>query len=227
MTAPRLVPLAVAVACSVAAAPTRGQIIDRIKQTVEDARETLGDARALRCDVQGVCGEVKKSPLFEASAYESLAVTVFDGTRRFNDAGLQGQVRDAFESAVIENGYLLAAETQVDAVKDRLGRQSPTDAQLAQLKEFVDGVDAVVVVDIRRVENSRCEITRDGRKRYGTEATVHLSARWLNVDAGDVPWVATHKAAVCAEGGGREVWNLALQTAADQLATTLPERQPK
>jgi hypothetical protein len=57
------------------------------------------------------------------------------------------------------------------------------------------------------------------------QATVHLSARWVHVDAGDVPWVATHKATVCENGP--TALTTALQTAASQLATALPRRDAK
>jgi hypothetical protein len=96
-----------------------------------------------------------------------------------------------------------------------------TDEELAQLKDFVQGIDAVVVVDMRRVDAGRCEV--DGRPD-GIQATVHLSARWLHVDAGDVPWVATHKATVCAGTTLAEAQAAALEAVATQLATTLPTR---
>jgi hypothetical protein len=55
--------------------------------------------------------------------------------------------------------------------------------------------------------------------------TVHLSARWLHVDAGDVPWVATHKAAVCQQYASPDLLTKALETAAVQFTTSLPSRK--
>jgi hypothetical protein len=50
-----------------------------------------------------------------------------------------------------------------------------------------------------------------------------MSARWLNVDLGDIPWVAQHEATIC-EDGGLQALNTALETTARQLATNLPSR---
>ena len=57
----------------------------------------------------------------------------------------------------------------------------------------------------------------------GTQVSVSLAARWLNVDVGDIPWVARHRVSVC-EDGGTEGLTAALETAATQLATNLPAR---
>jgi hypothetical protein len=199
------------------------QLFDKLKKKVAETKTAVSDARSIRCDVQGVCGTVRRSDLFEPSGYESIAVTVFDGTGRFREAGTQGMVRDAFESRLVENGYLLAASSDAEEVRAKMARGAAwTDEDLAQLKDFVKGIDAVVVVDMRRVDVGRCEV--DGRADAGIQATVHLSARWLHVDAGDVPWVATHKATVCHAGALGEAQALALETVAAQLATSLPVR---
>lgn len=201
-----------------------GQLLGRLKKKVTEAKNTVTDARDLRCDVQGVCGSVVQSDLFAPGAYESIAVTVIDGTGRFREAGAQGIARDAFEGRLIEHGYLLAASADADKVRAQMQRGNAwTDDELAQLKEFIDGIDAVVVVDLRRVDVAMCPI--DGQPDRGMQATVHISARWLHVDAGDVPWVATHKATVCEDGP--TALTTALQTAASQLATSLPRRDAK
>ena len=199
------------------------QLLDRLKKKVTETKNAVSDARSIRCDVQGVCGTVRQSDLFDASGYESIAVTVFDGTGRFRDVGTQGIVRDAFESRLIENGYLLAASSDAEQVRAQMARGNAwTDEELAQLKDFIKGIDAVVVIDLRRVDAGRCAV--DGQPNAGLQATVHLSARWLHVDAGDVPWVASHKATVCEAGTLAEVQATALETAAAQLATSLPVR---
>ena len=202
-----------------------GDLIRDASDAARSARETVEDARALQCDVQGVCGEVQQSEFFDPVGYESLAVTVFDGTRRFSGTGSENLVRDAFEGRLLQNGYLLAASADVNEVRDQMGRspQSWTDAELAQIRDFVDGIDAVLVIDIRSADMARCEYR--GQPNAGNEATVYLSARWLNVDAGDVPWVASHNASVCEDvSSGTTIFAVALETAAEQLATTLPSR---
>jgi hypothetical protein len=201
------------------AQPGEAQLFDRLKKKVAGSEA----ARSIRCGVGGVCGTVRQSDLFEPTGYESIAVTVFDGTGRFREAGTQGMVRDAFESRLIQNGYLLAASSDAAQVRAQMARGDGwTDADLTQLKDFITAIDAVVVIDIRRVDAGRC--TYNGRPNAGTQATVHISARWLNVDAGDVPWVATHNAIVCAERDLGELHAMALKAAAEQLARSLPSR---
>ena len=224
MTASRTLGIAAIVsALSMAAERGDAQLLDRLKKKVSETKNAVSDARSIRCDVQGVCGTVRQSELFEPGSYESIAVTVFDGTGRFGDAGTQGMVRDAFESRLVENGYLLAASSDAEQVRTQMARGDAwTDEDLAQLKDFIKGIDAVVVVDMRRVDAGRCAV--DGQANAGLQTTVHLSARWLHVDAGDVPWVATHKATICHEGTLAEAQATALETAAAQLATSLPLR---
>lgn len=225
MTASRTLGIAAIVsALSMAAERGDAQLLDRLKKKVSETKNAVSDARSIRCDVQGVCGTVRQSELFEPGSYESIAVTVFDGTGRFRDAGTQGMVRDAFESRLVENGYLLAASSDAEQVRTQMARGDAwTDEDLAQLKDFIKGIDAVVVVDMRRVDAGRCAV--DGQANAGLQTTVHLSARWLHVDAGDVPWVATHKASVCEAAELATAQTSAIQTAAAQLATSLPVRK--
>ena len=203
-----------------------GKLLDRAKSKVNEAKGTVADARALRCDVQGVCGDIRQSEHFAPESYESVAVTVFDGTNAFRAPGVQGMVRDAFESQLVNNGFLLAASSDAAAVREKIARspEAWTDEELKQLKDFVHGIDAVVVVEIRQLDRGRCKIDGD-RPKYGTESTVHLSVRWLNPDAGDIPWVGTHRVSVCEEGGAAAAGaTSALETAASQLASSLPTR---
>src|SRR5688572_23177652 len=224
MTTSRTLLIAATIGALGAAERGEAQLLDRLKKKVAETKNAVSDARSIRCDVQGVCGTVRQSELFEPSGYESIAVTVFDGTGRFREAGTQGMVRDAFESRLVQNGYMLAASSDAEQVQTQMARGNAwTDEELAQLKDFIKGIDAVVVVDLRRVDAGRCEV--DGRPDAGLQATVHLSARWLHVDAGDVPWVATHKATICQEGTLGEAQATALETVAAQLATSLPVRK--
>lgn len=200
--------------------------LDRVKKRVTETKNTLGDAQDLRCEVQGVCGTIRKSNLFAPDAYESVAVTAFDGTGRYGDAGTLGLLRDAFEGRLVDKGYMLAANTDADKVRAQMARGAAwTDEQLAQLKEFVNGIDAVLVVDVRRVDLGRCEL--NGQPAAGLQATAHISARWVHVDAGDVPWVATHKASICEDPELQTAQTNAIDTAARQLATSLPVRNAK
>lgn len=202
------------------------QLLDRLKKTVRDVKETVEDVESVRCAAQGVCGDVQMSEYFDPAAYESLAVTVFDGSGEFGGEATDGIVRDAFEKRLLQNGYLLASSSDASQVRERIGRSEEawTDADLAQLKEFIHGIDAVLVVDIRRVDMGRCEL--DGRANAGTEVTVQMSARWLHVDAGDVPWVATHQSSVCrSPSEGTAIRGTALETTAQELATALPAQE--
>lgn len=219
--------LLAAAICLVTPEPTAaqfGKVLEKAKKHVGQAKETVDDAREIRCDVQGVCGEVTQAGHFAPESYESVAVTVFDGTAHYRSAGIQGMVRDMFESVLVGNGFLLAANSDAASVREMIakGEGEWADEELEQLKDFIHGIDAVIVVEIRQLEVGRCQIS-DGN-RYGSEATVHLSVRWLNVDAGDVPWVATHSATECTEGGSTAASTEALETVASQLATTLPVR---
>jgi hypothetical protein len=202
------------------AIPAEAQIIDRLRKKVDEAKSTIADAKDVRCEVQGVCGEIWQSDLFAPELYNSLAVTVFDASGRYRNQNLDGMLRGAFEGRLLEGGFLLAASADADAVRERIGRSSDawTDDALGQLKDFVNGVDAVLVLQIDAVDVGRCEL--EGRQV--TQATVHLSARFLNVDAGDIPWIGRHKASGCADGGAPAL-TAALEKAASQLAGALPE----
>lgn len=222
----RMLPLLAAlIALALAAPPAEAQLLKKLQRKVSEAKGTIADARTVRCEVQGVCGEVWKSEMFTPDAYETLAVAVFDATRRYGTDDMQGIARDPFEGGLIQNGFLLAASTETQKVQQRIGggKEEWTDERLAQLKDFITNIDAVLVIDIRQLQISRCTIEKDGRSAYGTSVSVSLSARWLNVDVGDVPWVARHSVSVC-EDGGAEALASALETAATQLATNLPAR---
>lgn len=199
-----------------------GDAIRKARERVNEAKETLTDARALRCDVQGVCGQVTQSNLFAPDNYESLAVTALDGSGRFRTEGALGMVRDAFERRLVENGFLLAASSDAENVRQMIARQESgwSDEELAQLRDFIHGINAVLVVEIRQVDIGQCQVSGG---RAASEVTVHMSARWLNPDAGDIPWVATHRATVC-EANAATAPTEALETTARQLATTLPVR---
>lgn len=201
-----------------------GSIVKKLQSKVEETEETLSGVDQLGCDVAGRCGDVTRAEHFSPLSYQTLAVTVFDGTRRFASPGVQGMVQDAFESALVEKGYLLAAGTDARGIQQKLSQTDQrewSNAQLAQLKDLVQNIDAVLVVDIRQLDRDLCEV--DGNP-YGSLARVHLSARWLNADAGDVPWVAEHHAEACDEGRGTTASTEALQTVASQLASVLPSR---
>lgn len=217
---------ALLVSSLVVAAPVEGQLLNKLKKKVDeaksavvDAKETVDGAQDIRCEVQGVCGEVWQSELFTPELYRSLAVTVYDASGRYRTANIDGIMRNPFEGQLLENGFMLAASADAEAVRQRIGRseESWSDSQLSQLKDFVDSVDAVLVVQIDGVVLDRCE--RDNK--VGTEATLHVSARFLNVDAGDIPWVARHTAVDCADGGSAAL-AAALEKATSQLAGILP-----
>lgn len=230
MASPRTLALLLATAL-LAGTPAPGdaqftRVLDQARKQLDKAKETVADARALRCGAQGVCGEIRQAEHFAPASYESVAVTVFDGTNHFRTPGIQGMVRDAFESSLVKGGYLLAASSDAAAVREKIARGADawSDEELKQLKEFVHGIDAVVVIEIRQLDVGRCLLAGD-RARYGTEATAHISVRWLNADAGDIPWVATHKATVCEETTPAAAPTAALEAAAAQLAGSLPTRQ--
>lgn len=198
-----------------------GDFLDQVKTSVDQTGAMFDDAKAVRCDVQGACGQVVQADHFDPGSYESLAVTVFDGTGQYNMQGVEGMVRDVFESQLVENGFLLAASSDAATVREKIARSegSWTDDDLKQLADFVEGIDAVLVVEIRQLNVGTCQ----SGERYGTEATAQLSARWLNADVGDVPWVGTHSAAVCRDHGS-SVPSEALDKTAKQLASVLPAR---
>lgn len=205
--------------------PAEAQLLKQLKDRVREAKGSIADARAVRCELQGVCGEVWKSGLFSPDAYETVAVAVSDATRRYGSADMQGMARDPFEGGLIENGFLLAASTETEKVQQRIGggKEEWSDERLAQLRDFISDIDAVLVIDIRQLQMGRCTIEKNNRELPATEISVSLSARWLNVDVGDVPWVARHSVSVCEDGGPAALAS-ALETAARQLATNLPLR---
>jgi hypothetical protein len=138
---------------------------------------------------------------------------------------MQMVARDPFEGGLIEKGFLLAGSTEAATIQDRIGggKEEWTDERLMQLKDFVADIDAVLVIDIQQLQTGRCTMKKDGRDITAMEISVSMSARWLNVDVGDIPWVARHRVTVC-EDGGAAALSAALETAASQLATNLPAR---
>jgi hypothetical protein len=209
-----------AAGCLVAPPLSAQGILDRVRQRVGEVTEAVQGVREVACHVQRACGTIQKAEHFAAASYESVAVTTFDGTHAFRLDGALGQVRDAFEGTLVRGGFMLAANSNPQGVQELAARGEGNWSQeeLAQLRQFITGVDAVIVVHIRRLDLGRCELTGGSRGRL---ATVHLAARWLNVDAGDVPWVATHRATACTNDLDTAATQ-ALQSAAAQLATSLP-----
>ncbi|HEU4882332.1 MAG TPA: hypothetical protein VFT45_08810 [Longimicrobium sp.] len=205
-----------------AATPLSAQLgfLGRVRQGIDRVTGTVQEARDVMCEVQRACGTVQRAEHFAPASYESVAVTTFDGTHAFVLDGALGQVRDAFEGTLVRGGFLLAANSNPQGVEELAARGEGNWSQeaLAQLRQFINGVDAVIVVHIRRLDVGRCE-TADGSR--GHQATVHLAVRWLNADAGDVPWVATHRATTCASDLNTAATQ-ALQSAAAQLAASLP-----
>jgi hypothetical protein len=203
--------------------PLAGQsILDQARRRLQQASDVVQGAREVRCELQRVCGTVQVAAHFAAESYESVAVTTFDGTRSFRSDGALGMIRDAFEGTLVDAGFMLAANSNPEAVRNLVARgEGNWSAQeLAQLRQFIAGVDAVIVVHVREVHAGRCELEN---RSSGRRATVHLAVRWLNVDAGDVPWVASHQATACSANADA-AQTAALQTAAAQLASTLPRR---
>jgi hypothetical protein len=219
----RTVFVVLAASC-LAAAPLSAQLrfLGRVRQGIDQVTGTMQEARDVMCSVQRACGTVQRARDFAPASYESLVVTTFDGTHAFVLDGALGQVRDAFEGTLVRGGFLLAANSNPQGVQDLAARGEGNWSQqeLAQLRQFINGVDAVIVVHIRRLDLGRCEVAGGSR---GILATVHLAVRWLNADAGDVPWVATHRATVCADELNTAATQ-ALQSAAAQLAASLPLR---
>lgn len=214
-------PLVLAVLfCLPAAGHGQVKFLDRVKDKVDDARESADVAAELRCDVQGVCGEVTAAEYFAPGTYSSLAVTFVDGSNRFRAAPVDGLVRGILEGQLMENGFLMAASADVAEVQKRIARGEGgwTDDELAQLKDFIHGIDAVLVAEVGQVDLARCELDAGVT---GTEATVHLVTRWLNVDAGDIPWIGRHAASACEDGGSRAL-TAALEKTTEQLAGVLP-----
>ena len=91
-----------------------GSIVKKIQDRVDETKESIAGVEEIGCEVAGRCGSITRAEHFSPRAYRTLAVTVVDGTRRFASPGLQGLVQDAFESALVERGYLLAAATDAD-----------------------------------------------------------------------------------------------------------------
>jgi hypothetical protein len=208
-------------AVCLAAPPLSAQgILDRVRHRVGQVTEAVQGAREILCDVQLACGSIQQAEHFAAASYESVAVTTFDGSRSFRSDGALGQVRDAFEGTLVRGGFLLAANSNPQGVQELVARGDGNWSQeeLAQLRRFITGVDAIIVVHIRQLDVGRCELANGSN---GRRATVHLAVRWLNVDAGDVPWVATHRASACTTDSDLARTE-ALQTAAAQLAASLP-----
>lgn len=199
--------------------PCAAQLGDFLNQVKNDV---VGEVRSVDCFARGNCGEVDQAEHFSPGNYESIAVTVFDGTGQFRTPGVQGMVRDIFEGQLIENGFMLAASSDADSVQAMIAREEDawSDQELAQLKDFVHGIDAVLVLEIHQLDVGTCRTSN----RTGTAATAYLSSRWLNVDAGDIPWMASHHAKICRREHSGVPPTEALEAASEQLAKALPVR---
>lgn len=196
-------------------------LLDRIKKQVDVVNEATRDVRGLQCDVQGPCGTIRQSEDFAPARYSSLAVTATDASRMI-PPGTLGRARQAFEGQLIENGYLIAPSTNLTRARALFDKDegSWSDDELRELAEFVTGIDAVIVLEVTEVGRSNCRLNN----RYAAEATVALSARWLNTPAGDVPWVGSHSATVCTSRQSGAI-SEALDKVAGQLASNLPTRR--
>lgn len=204
------------------AAPAQS-ILDRARKALDGATSTAESVSELRCDIQGVCGTIRISADFAPRRYSSLAVAVTDGSRRLSPGDLN-VARDIFEGELITHGYMIAPNADVSKVRDLFakGDASWSDRELKELAEFVTGIDAVLVLDIRQADRGQCRIG----KRSGAEAAVELSARWLNTPAGDVPWIGLHEADACATRESTALHD-AIEKVSRQLAAQLPERRRK
>lgn len=225
MLAPKVLSLCVAigVGCTTAT-PLSGQLglLRKARERIGQVTSVVQGTRDVACGLKRVCGTVQVAEHFSPDTYESVAVTTFDGTGSFRTDGALGLIRDEFEGTLVSGGFLLAANSNPEAVQNLAARGDANWSQqeLAQLRQFIIGVDAVIVVHIRQIDIARCELPNGS---VGHQATVHLAVRWLNVDAGDVPWVATHQATACS-AATTAARTEALQTAAAQLSGTLPRR---
>lgn len=222
---PRLFSLfvAIGIGCTTAT-PLAGQpgFLRKARERIGQVTDVVQGTRSIACGLRRVCGTVQVAEHFSPESYESLAVTTFDGTASFDTDGALGLIRDEFEGMLVGGGFLLAANSNPAAVQNLVARGEANWSQqeLAQLRQFITGVDAVIVVHIRQVDVGRCELPNGS---MGRQATVHLAVRWLNVDAGEIPWVATHQATACSAAVTSALTE-ALQAAAAQLSGTLPRR---
>lgn len=219
----------VLLACGLVAAATPAdaqlnRMLNRVQRGVNQVSRAVQDARAVRCDVQGVCGNIQVAAHFDPASYQSVAVTLFDETGQFSTVGVMGQVRDAFEGPLVRGGYRLAANTNPQAVQGLTARGSgELDPQaLAQVRQFIAGVDAVIVVHLRQLREGACKQDDDSP---GVSATLHIAVRWLNADVGDVPWLGTHQATACAMDA-QTARGEVVETVTNQLAGVLPSRAP-
>lgn len=198
-----------------------------VNEIKKDGTSVVDNAKALSCSTRGTtCADVTVSESFKPRRYSILAVALAarGGSGQVN---LDQLVRDAFESAIVRKGFTAAPGADVTRIQQRLDQvQGNSEAKQAQLKDFAESIDAVLMVEAANPEVSRCESTQDGRRVYGQQVSVKMSARWLNTDSPDIPWMATHRVSTC-DTKGNNALSDALSQLAIELANAIPERVAK
>lgn len=217
-------------------------VIDRVKAKADEVKKTLNevqevkksgtnllyDAKALSCSARGTtCASVTASESFKPRRYSILAVALTSKGNSYGQVNLDQLVRDAFESAIVRKGFTAAPGTDVTRIQKRIDQATgSSEARQAQLKDFAESIDAVLIVEAGNPDLSRCERTENNRKVYGQQLSVSMSARWMNTDTPDIPWMATHRVSTCDTKYTNALADALTQLAAE-LADALPERVAK
>lgn len=205
-----------------------------IKRQVEDVKEisssgssTFAAAKALTCTAKGTsCANVEASATFKPRRYSILAVALTSKGSSYGQVDLGQLVRDVFESAIVRKGYTAAPGADAKRIQQRIDQTAGgPESRQAQLKDFAESIDAVLMVEAGNPEVSRCQRTEGKRTIYGQELTVSMSVRWLNTDTPDIPWIATHRVVSC-DTKYTNALNDALTELASELANAIPDRIP-
>lgn len=142
---------------------------------------------------------VTTSPRFSPQVYDRIAIYVENNNdnRRSYNRGASGalrEVEDEFMRAVIENGYTLAARSDLDQIlrEQELQQSSYTETAIAQRARAIN-VSAVIIVSINGQTTTRFTpaLYQRGVNYYRSEASI--SARMISAELAQVVWLSSYQ----------------------------------
>lgn len=178
------------------------------------------------------------SPEFDAERFARIAVIVEDETLTWDRTPLSGGVyrgiEDDFVHRLMEKGYTLASRSDIHQIvaEGEFQRESTLTADDAVGIGEMLNVPAVLIVSITEAEvTSSLETFRttsiDGEQREEERRVFQghgaIGARLIDVETGEVLWIANHSERQRIPGGDQV--GQALRPVAAAVARAFPERQ--
>lgn len=168
------------------------------------------------------------SPKYRAETYNRLAVYVESQARV--DQGTLRSVEDAFITTLLQNGYVVAARSDLDTVLREQGTQasSSTEMRLARAGKALN-VAGIILVSINSLEFGRYTPPPTGFRLQTMpadqeyERTADISARLVSAEQAETIWISTVDGQEITDQNNRDSHHF-LETLAAELAREFPTR---